>query len=147
MSDHPDIAKLSQSWVALASRMAQIMGRDAAEELRQATQAAREHGYGGILRSGDDMILQSLKRTSLKSSHYELPKGVQMVGMPTMGGAAAPPQGSGQGPYGAAQSSSAREADEEDLVSESAREISKTARDEATESAKDSLRKAIRGLW
>ena len=128
LSNHPDIKKLNQSWVALASRMSQIMGRDAAEELRQATQAAREHGYGGMLRSGDDMILESLEKPSLKASHYQLPKGVEMVQMPNTGG-------------------KPTEADQEDYLSESAREISKTAGDEAKESAKDSVRKAIRGLW
>jgi hypothetical protein len=128
LSDHPDIKELNKSWIALASRMAQIMGRDAAEELRQATQAAQEHGYGGMVRSGDDMILESLEKTSLKASHYQLPKGVQMVHMPNKAGAAP-------------------EADQEDYIAESTREISETARDEATESAKDSVRKAIRGLW
>jgi len=72
--------------------------------------------------------MQSLEKTSLSASHYELPKGVEMVHMPKMGGAAA-------------------EADEEDYLSESTREISKTGQDEAKQSAKDSVRKAIRGLW
>jgi hypothetical protein len=129
LSDHPDIKELGQSWIALASRMSQIMGRDAAEELRQATQAAREKGYGGMLRSGDDMILQSLEKPSLDASHYQLPKGAEMVSMPNTGGAAA------------------AEAGQEDYLSESAREISETAQDEAKESAKDSVKKAIRGLW
>lgn len=139
LSNHPDVKELNQSWIALASRMAQIMDRNAADELKHATQAAREQGIGGMLRSGEDMILQNLKRTSLKASHYKLPKGVQMVAMPDMG--------SGQGYRRASQPSAVQEAGEEDFVSESAREISKTAQDEATESAKDSVRKAIRSLW
>jgi hypothetical protein len=130
LSNHPDVKELNKSWIVLASRMSQIMGRDAAEELRQATEAAQKHGYGGMLRSGEDMVLKSLEKTSLKDSHYQLPKGVEMVNMQDPGGAVTKGQGS-----------------QEDHLSESAGEISETAQDEAKESAKDSVRKAIRGLW
>jgi hypothetical protein len=66
----------------------------------------------------------------LNDSHYQLPKGVEMVQMQDPRGAA--PKGKGS---------------QENDLSESAREISETAQDEAKESAKDSVRKAIRGLW
>jgi hypothetical protein len=147
LSNHPDVKELNQSWVVLASRMAQIMGKDAAAELKQATEAAREQGVGGMIRAGDDMVLQSLEKKSLKASHYKLPKGVEMAQMPNMGGGAAP-QAGGQGTYGGSQQpSAAGEAGQDDFVSDTTDEFADAAKDEAKESAKDSMRKAIRGLW
>jgi hypothetical protein len=122
------------------------MGNDAAEELKQATEAAQEQGFGGVIRAGDDMVLERLEKKSMPASTYELPKGVEMARMPNMGGATAT-KGGGQGNYGAPQSPDPEEAGQEDFVSETTSEFADAAKDEATESAKDSMRKAIRGLW
>lgn len=147
LSDHPDVKKLNQAWIVLASRMAQMMGRDTAEELEQATKAAQEQGYGGMLRSGDDMILQSLEKPSLKASHYKLPQGVEIVHMPNMGGGV--PQEADVGTsHGASGPSGTREeGNEEDVVSETAREMGDTAKEEAKDSAKRGMKKALEGLW
>lgn len=157
LSDHPDVKELSDAWVGLASRMAQMIGKQTAEELERATRLVREKGYGGILRSGDDMILQSLERVSRKASYYELPSNVEMVHMGSMGmgsmgmgsmGAGSPsPAGSGANQGASAQEGSSPQGEAQDLASETGYELKEEAKQEAKDSAKRNLKKAIRGLW
>ncbi len=146
LSDHPDVKKLNQAWVSLASRMAQMTGRDTAEALERATQEAREKGYGGMLRSGDDMILEKLEKLSMKASYYQLPEGAELVHMSDMGKGGS--HHAGTGSYsGVSGSSGVQEGDEEDFVSETANELKDEAKQEGKDSAKRNLKKAIRGLW
>lgn len=159
LSDHPDVKKLNQGWSGLVSRMAQMLGKDTAEALKQATKAAQEQGLGGMLRSGDDMILQSLEKPSLSASHYELPRGVEFVSMPDMGAGAAQRSGTeaaGKG-YGKdiASEAGSEVADTAkgtakefgDTAKEEARDISDEAKEEAKESVRGGMRRAIEGLW
>jgi hypothetical protein len=123
LSDHPDVKKLNRAWISLASRMGQMTGRDVAEALEQATRESWEKGYGGMLRSGDDMVLEKIEKPSLKASHYRLPEGVEMVHMSNM------------------------ETGEEDFVSETSRELEEEAKREAKDSAKRGMKRALRSLW
>jgi hypothetical protein len=143
MSDHPDVKKLNEAWVSLASRMAQMTGKDMAEALESATKEAREKGYGGILRSGDEMVLEKIEKPSLKASYYQLPAEAELVHMSGMGKG---------GSYHAATESSpgasgTQQGDEEDFVSETANELKDEAKQEGKDSVKKNLKKALHGLW
>jgi hypothetical protein len=146
LSDHPDVKKLNQAWVSLASRMSQMTGGNTAEALERATREAREKGYGGMLRSGDDMILEKLEKPSMKASYYRLPEGVELVHMSNMGKGASHQGGTESSP-GASGSSGVQAEDEEDFVAETSRELEAEAKQEGKDSAKRNLKKAIRGLW
>lgn len=81
LSTHSNIKKLTDAWMAMASRMNkmnQCFG-DSIEE-------AKKMGYGGVLRYGNDMRLSKLQVTSLKSSYYSLPSGAQQVQAPSAQG-------------------------------------------------------------
>ena len=74
-----------------ASRMAQMLGQDSARKLDQSLKSAKMKGYGGMLRYGKDMILQSVEKPSLDIAHYQLPPGVKMMDMPSAGGSGSYP--------------------------------------------------------
>lgn len=76
LSNHPDVKRLHEAWISLANRMAQMFDKETSKALEQVSKMANEKGYGGMLRSGDDMILESLQKVSRKASYYELPKDV-----------------------------------------------------------------------
>lgn len=148
LSDHPDIKELNQAWVSLASRMAQMTGRDTAEALERATQEAREKGYGGMLRSGDDMILEKLEKPSIKASYYQLPEGVELVHMSDMGKGASYHAGTETSQGGASGSSGGSlQGEAQDLASETANELKDEAKQEGKDSAKRNLKKAFKSLW
>ena len=126
--------------------MSQMTGRDTAEALERATKEAREKGYGGMLRSGDDMILEKIEKPSVEASHYQLPEGAELVRVSNMGKGASQHAGPGSYP-GVSESSGEPGGDEEDFVSETANELKDEAKQEGKDSAKRNLKKAIRGLW
>jgi hypothetical protein len=85
LSKHKDIMKIQKGWVVFASRMAQMLGQDSAQKLDQSLKSAQTKGYGGMLRYGKDMILQRVEKPSLDIAYYQLPAGVKMMDMPSMG--------------------------------------------------------------
>ena len=85
LSKHKDIVKIQEGWVVFASRMAQTLGQDSAQKLDQSLKSAQMKGYGGMLRYGKDMILQRVEKPSLDITYYQLPPGVRMMDMPSMG--------------------------------------------------------------
>jgi hypothetical protein len=85
LSKHKDVERIHKGWMVFASRMAQMLGQDSARNLDQSLKSAKMKGYGGMLRYGKDLILQRVEKPSLKISHYQLPPGVKMMDMPSMG--------------------------------------------------------------
>lgn len=85
LSKHKDVERVHKGWIVFASRMAQMLGQDSARNLDQSLKSAKMKGYGGMLRYGKDLILQRVEKPSLKISHYQLPPGVKMMDMPSMG--------------------------------------------------------------
>jgi hypothetical protein len=87
LSKHKDVERIHKGWVVFASRMAQMLGQDSARKLDQSLKSAKMKGYGGMLRYGKDMILKRVEKPSLDIGHYQLPPGVKMMDMPSMGSA------------------------------------------------------------
>ncbi|MBI9082112.1 MAG: hypothetical protein JEZ11_00860 [Desulfobacterales bacterium] len=72
-SDHKDIVLLNQAWLNLAAGMGRVMGPEMSRAIDDASKAASESGYGGVLRVDWDMILASLKKTDLGAAYFNLP--------------------------------------------------------------------------
>ncbi len=87
---HSDIKKVNKAWMIIASRMGKMMGQDMSQAMEQSSKEAEKAGYGGVLRYGSDMKLQSLEKKSLSPAYYKLPDGVKMVNM--RGPSSPPPQ-------------------------------------------------------
>ncbi|BDQ34358.1 hypothetical protein [Pseudodesulfovibrio portus] len=85
LSNHSNIKKLTEGWIAMAEVMTQSMGDSFDDSLDE----ARKMGYGGMLRMGDDMRLHKLAVRNLDSAYYRLPANSQQVQTGT------PPQQSG----------------------------------------------------
>ncbi|MCK5162293.1 MAG: hypothetical protein KAQ72_01180 [Desulfobacula sp.] len=81
LSSHSDLKKVNEGWSAIAAKMGESMGEEMAKSLEKATKEAKEAGYGGMLRYGDEMKLHSLKKMSLNVSYYRVPPGAQYVEM------------------------------------------------------------------
>lgn len=75
LSNHSNIKRLTEGWIAMAEVMTQSMGDSFDDSLDE----ARKMGYGGVLRVGDDMRLQKLSVKNLSSSYYKLPSTAQQV--------------------------------------------------------------------
>jgi hypothetical protein len=84
LSSHSDLKELSENWSNLASKMGESMGDNATKTIDQATKEAREAGYGGMLRYGNEMRLHSLQKKSLNISYYDIPEDAQYVEMGQM---------------------------------------------------------------
>ncbi len=81
---HSDIEKVNDAWMALGEKMSENMGDEMSKSLDKATREAKEAGYGGMLRYGDEMTLDSLKKMSLNDAYYQLPENAQQVQMGQM---------------------------------------------------------------
>nr|WP_287411705.1 hypothetical protein [Pseudodesulfovibrio sp.] len=77
LSNHSNIKKLSEGWIAIAEALTQSMG----DSFDDSMEEAKKMGYGGLLRSGNDMRLTSLTVRSLDSAYYKLPANSQQVQM------------------------------------------------------------------
>ncbi|QJB56814.1 hypothetical protein [Pseudodesulfovibrio sp. zrk46] len=77
LCSHSNLKKLTNGWIAVATRMNNNQSKAFDDSLEE----AQKMGYGGVLRYGDSMRLSSLKVKNLKSSYYELPSGAQQVTM------------------------------------------------------------------
>lgn len=75
---------LNKAFMALGKRMAQSLGPDLSRQLEMASREAQKQGYGGLLRSDRDFVLQAVKETALPASHYALPKGAAPMAVPAM---------------------------------------------------------------
>jgi hypothetical protein len=84
LCSHSDIKKINDGWSAIAAKMSENMGQEMAKSIEQATKEAKAAGYGGMLRYGDEMKLQSLKKMNLNVSYYDIPSGAQYVEMGQM---------------------------------------------------------------
>jgi len=74
LSSHSNIKKLTEGWIAVASRMTNM-----GSSFEDCTSEAKKMGYGGMLRYGDSMRLTNLKIKNLNASYYKLPDGTQQV--------------------------------------------------------------------
>ena len=68
LCSHSNIKKLTEGWMAMASRMTNMN-----QSFDDSMEEAQKMGYGGMLRYGNDMRLSSLKIKNLNSSYYQLP--------------------------------------------------------------------------
>ncbi len=151
LSDHPDVRKLHEAWISLATRMAKMFDEDTEEAMEQVSRMADEKGYGGILRAGDDMILESLDKITRKASYYQLPKDVELVHAEDMGnfGGGAPFAG-GAGSYqggAAGQAGNYMKDEAKGFASETAGELKDEGKQELKETTKDEAKKFIKSLW
>jgi len=85
LCNHEDLKKVNDAWAAVALQMGEFMGEKEAKSLEKATKEANAAGYGGMLRYGKDMKLESLKKQSLAASAYEIPAGAEVMDMGAMG--------------------------------------------------------------
>lgn len=81
-SDHKDIVLLNQAWLNLAAGMGRVMGPEMSKTIDDASKAASESGYGGVLRVDGEMILASLKKTDLGAAYFNLPGNMTSVAPP-----------------------------------------------------------------
>lgn len=75
---------LNKAFLAMAKRLAQSLGADTAAEIELATREAQKHGYGGLLRSDRNLVLQSVADKTMPAGYYELPPGVAPMQLPKM---------------------------------------------------------------
>ncbi|MFA5906178.1 MAG: DUF4412 domain-containing protein, partial [Desulfobacula sp.] len=73
LCSHDDLKKVNDAWSAIASKMGIRMGEKTAGSLEKVLKEAKVAGYGGMLRYGDEMKLESLKKQSLDDSTYQIP--------------------------------------------------------------------------
>ncbi len=81
---HSDLKKVNEGWMAISSTMSELMGEEMSKSMEQASKQAKEAGYGGMLRYGDEMKLSNLKKMNLSTTYYQLPEGAKMVQMGAM---------------------------------------------------------------
>lgn len=134
LCNHPEINRINEAWVAMASRMGQMMGADAARSLEQSAKLAKANRYGGMLRVGDEMTLQSLDKMSVADFHYALPSDAEMVevGLPP------------RSPETTAQP--AGEGNAAKVLSQDARDVGESAHQEAKQATIDEVKEGVQGL-
>lgn len=86
LCNHDDLKKINEAWAAVAVGMGSLMGEKSAGSIEKATKEANTAGYGGMLRYGDEMKLESLKKQALDGSTYQIPSNAQMVNLGAMPG-------------------------------------------------------------
>jgi uncharacterized protein (DUF2147 family) len=86
LCSHDDLKKVNDAWEAIGSKMGTLMGEKTDGSLEKALKEAKTAGYGGMLRYGDEMKLESLKKQSLDNSTYEIPPGAEIVKLGAMPG-------------------------------------------------------------
>ncbi len=84
LCSHDDLKKVNDAWMVISSKMGMLMGEQTAGSLEKAIKEAKAAGYGGMLRYGDEMKLESLKKKSLDDSTYEIPPGAEIVNLGPM---------------------------------------------------------------
>ncbi|QGY41790.1 hypothetical protein GM415_17230 [Pseudodesulfovibrio cashew] len=119
LSSHGNIKKLTEAWMAMASRMTNM-----AASFEASTEEARKMGYGGVLRYGNDMRLAKLKVMNLKSAYYQLPSGSNQV-----------------------QAQPAAQQSDDMGLSDDAKEIGMDAKQSTKEEIKEGIRGAIGSIF
>lgn len=84
VSNDKRVQGLQKAFTALAKKMGQAMGADTSAQIELAMREAQKYGNGGLLRSDQAMVLQSVGEKSLPASHYQLPAGAAPMQMPAM---------------------------------------------------------------
>lgn len=130
LSNHSNIKKLTEGWIAMAEVMTQAMG----DSFEGSLEEAKKLGYGGMLRYGDSMKLSKLTVKNLNASYYKLPSGTQQMQ------AQQPPQPTQQ-PQPTHQSSN------DSAVEQDAKEIGNSARQDTKNEIKDAIGGAISDLF
>lgn len=126
LSTHGDLKRVNEGWVALVTAMTRAMGHAGDASLEKSLQEARDYGYGGMLRYGDEMKLKSLKSSDLKAAYYALPAGAQQVQVGT-----APESGQG----------------DDSVIEKDAEDVGQAAHDEAKDATIDEVREGVRNVF
>ncbi len=146
LSSHSDLKQVNEAWVSISSKMGQIMGQEMSKAIEKASDEAKKAGYGGMLRYGDEMRLNSLKKKSLDSSYYQFPQGAQKVKMgaqPSFGNQAGAKPSDDQYPVEEDYPDPDRTSSEEQATQESVPGSEKSTEDEV----KESVQKLFKGLF
>lgn len=152
LGSHSDLKKVNEAWTVMSSKMGEIMGQEMSKSLEEATKEAREAGYGGMLRYGDEMRLDSLKKMNLNLSYYQIPQGSKMVEMGAMPNLQPTPVNPPQ------VQTLPQEADQpivvpqpqqqaESGLEQDAKDVGEAARDEAKQSTEEEVRQGVRNLF
>jgi hypothetical protein len=149
LSSHPDVETVHRGWIVFAARMSQMLGNDSADKLDQSLKAALNEERGGMLRFGNDITLQSVEKPSLNLSHYQLPPGVQMVDMASMGAMSGGPssQPARNETAGGGQESQARQKNEQDFATDTAGKAADAAKDQTQQSIVEGVREGVKGMF
>lgn len=83
---HSDLRKVNEAWMAMAGKTGDVLGHDMMQTVEAAAENAGTSNYGGMLRYGDEMTLNSLKKMSLDLSYYAFPQNAQFMDMGQMQG-------------------------------------------------------------
>ena len=86
LCNHDDLKKVNDAWAGIAVGMSDLMGEKTAGSIEKATKEANAAGYGGMLRYGDEMKLESLKKQALDNSTYEIPPDAEIMNIGAMPG-------------------------------------------------------------
>jgi hypothetical protein len=158
LTSHSDLKKVNEAWTTMSSKMSESMGQEMSKSLEEATKEAKEAGYGGMLRYGDEMKLYSLRKMNLETSYYQFPQGAKMVEMGAMPSSQPPmpPQNQTQAP---AQTQIPPPAQDQPVVvpqpqqpaesgiEQDAKDVGDAARDEAKQSTEEEVREGVRTLF
>ena len=135
LSRHPDILKVHQGWIVFAARMAQMLGQDSARRLDQSLKSAKMEERGGMLRYGKEMTLQSVEKPSLNMAYYQLPAGVSMMEMPSMG--KMPPR----------QTPQPAQKEKDDFVTDTTEKAGDAAKDQTQDSIVEGVREGVKSIF
>jgi len=167
LSSHSDLKKVNEGWSAIAAKMGESMGEEMAKSLEKATKKAKEAGYGGMLRYGDEMKLHNLKKMSLDVSYYEIPTGAQTVEMGQMPNFQQPPDNNQQQQYQDQQQAYDQQQQYQDqqyqgqqqyqgeqqqdqagqVLEDDAKDVGQAARQEAKDATIDEVKEGVRSLF
>lgn len=136
-----DVVALNKAFFQMAKRMSQTLGQNRAEELDNTMRMAEAEKMGGMLRFGDDMVLQSLTKQDMGSDFYKLPAGAEPQEMPDMNNIMK------QAEAARAQNEAAMQQKQDNVAKEMGDEASDAARDETKKQIRDGVQNAIRGLF
>ena len=145
LSSHSDLKKVNEGWSAIAAKMGENMGDEIAKSLEKATEEAKEAGYGGMLRYGDEMRLHSLKKMSLNVSYYQVPPDAQYVKMGQMPNFGQQPSYDQQQTYKQQQQQQQSQADQ--VLEQYAKDVGQAARQETKDATVDEVKEGVRSLF
>ncbi len=81
LSSHPDVVSYSRAWMGFAEGMASAMGKN--KDMQKSIGSYLNKEGKGILKMGDEFVVQSIKPGNISDSRFKLPKAtMQMPSMP-----------------------------------------------------------------